>query len=340
MMRSNARRDRKAAAVDLGSTPGDDLLRVEGLTVSTTGHDARQLVTDLSFNVAPGEVVALVGESGSGKSTACLAVPRLLAHNLAIAEGRVLFKGRDLAHASEREMRTVRGAEIGIVFQDPLSALDPVRNIGSQLAEARVLHGVESRQQAKAWAADTLGSLGFRNRNDALRSYPSFLSGGMRQRVCVGIAFSGEPSLVIADEPTTSLDVSLQGRLLRLLLSYRDRYRTAIILVSHDVGVVRAVADRVVVMYGGRAVETGPTKAVLSDPVSPYTRALLRAVPALDPAMRGRPLPTIDEGRDRPVSPSGCPFAPRCPNALPKCTDEFPPGSPRPEGGSVWCWNP
>ena len=316
------------------------MLEVDGLSVATTGRNSRALVRDLSFSVRPGEVMALVGESGSGKSTACLSVARLLARNLQITSGRILFKGDDLVRASEATMRRIRGAEIGVVFQDPLAALDPVRRIGSQLAEARVLHHVESRSAAKTWASATLRSLGFRANQNAMRSYPVFLSGGMRQRVCVGIAFSAEPSLVIADEPTTSLDVSLQGRLLRLLLDYRDRFGTAVILVSHDVGVVRAVADRVVVMYGTRALEAGPTHDVLTHPASPYTKALLDAIPGLDAGRRGQPLPTLAAHDGTVLASAGCPFVDRCPRALPRCREEFPPPTTTVSGSTVWCWNP
>jgi oligopeptide/dipeptide ABC transporter ATP-binding protein len=182
-----------------------------------------------------------------------------------------------------------------------------------------------------------LSQLGFTAPERAARSFPVELSGGMRQRVCIGIGFSAEPRLVIADEPTTALDTSLQGRILRLLLRYRDEMDTGVLLVSHDVAVVRAVADQVVVLYGGRMLESGPARTVLSAPASPYTAALLRSVPTMDPATRGAALGTIPAG---PIASAGCPFAPRCTRALPRCRDAFPDVAEPQPGHRVWCWNP
>jgi oligopeptide/dipeptide ABC transporter ATP-binding protein len=314
---------------------------VDGLTVvaDTAGRrEGKAIVQDLSFEVRPGEVVAIVGESGSGKSTVCLAILRLLAANVRIASGSIRFEGRDLTTLSERALRRLRGAEIGVILQDPLSSLDPVRRIGFQLTEARRLHGLDDRAKAARWATETLASLGFADPEQTKRRYPSMLSGGMRQRVCVGIAFSAAPRLVLADEPTTALDVSLQGRLLRLLLDQKERYGTSVVLVSHDVHVVSAVADRVIVMYGGRALEAGPTKDVLQRPVSPYTAALLRTVPTLAARAPGERLPTIPLASG--AASAGCPFAGRCERELERCRTEMPPGTEVGPGHAVACWNP
>ena len=316
------------------STP-PPLLEVAGLTIAP--QRGRPLVDDLSFSVAAGSVTALVGESGSGKSTACAAVVGLLAENLQVTGGAIRFDGADITRLSGHALRKLRGARIGVVLQDSMASLNPVRSIGYQLGETRRIHRMEPRDATRGWARRVLAQLGFTSPHRAARSFPVELSGGMRQRVCIGIGFSAEPQLVIADEPTTALDTSLQERILRLLLRYRDELGTGVLLVSHDVGVVRAVADHVVVLYGGRMLEAGPAGAVLTAPASPYTAALLRSVPAVDPATRGEPLPTIPTG---PIAAAGCPFAPRCARALPKCHDT-PPEAEEPEPGHrVWCWNP
>jgi oligopeptide/dipeptide ABC transporter ATP-binding protein len=320
---------------------GDPLLEITDLevTVESKGEARGQtIVTGVSFSVWPGEVVAVVGESGSGKSTVCHAVVGLLAQNLSVSQGTVTFKGRNLIGLSDRQLRAVRGRQIGMVFQDPLAALNGVRKIGRQLIESRIIHGIDKRSAARRWAEQTVEQLGFKDPKATLDAYPGTLSGGMRQRICVGIAFSAEPEMVIADEPTTALDVSLQGRLLRVLLQYAQTLNSSVLLVSHDIGVVRAVSNRIVVMYGGRVLETGPTDEVMADPRSPYTKALLEALPTLDPARRGHDLATI-QGETAPSELNGCPFASRCARALPQCSDTFPTVA----GDGVhdtWCWNP
>jgi oligopeptide/dipeptide ABC transporter ATP-binding protein len=320
----------------------EPVLRVDGLSVSASasgGRPGKPIVREVSFDVQRGEVVAIVGESGSGKSTVCLSVLRLLAPNLSITTGRIDFGGRNLVELSDRALRKIRGSEIGVILQDPLSSLDPVRRIGFQLTEARRLHRLDDRAASSAWATTTLTSLGFNDPEHTKRAYPTMLSGGMRQRVCVGIAFSGAPRLVLADEPTTALDVSLQGRLLRLLVDQKNEHGTSILLVSHDVQVVSSLADRVIVMYGGRTLEMGPTKAVLRDPVSPYTRALMRTVPTLNPRGPGERLPTIPLARTS-AAVAGCPFAGRCENEIERCRLEMPPLEPVAIDHAVACWNP
>lgn len=320
------------------------LLTIRDLWIRAHGDRTagdKWLVRGLSLSVRRGEVVAIVGESGSGKSTACLAIPRLLASNLRIERGSIEFDGVDLSGFNERQMRKIRGDRIGMIFQDPLAVLNPVRKVGKQLVEARRLHGHGDRRSAREWAVETLRSLGFGRPEHALQSYPHAFSGGMRQRLCVGIAFSAEPDLVIADEPTTSLDISLQGRLLRILLEKAAEHDTATLLVSHDVSVVKAVADRMVVMYGGRALEAGPTATVLSRPTSPYTTALMRSIPTMEPSTRGHRLPTIAGDSFVVGSEAGCPFAARCDRALEQCTEEFPEVTKVDDSDHyVWCWNP
>ncbi|WP_219415338.1 ABC transporter ATP-binding protein [Pseudonocardia nigra] len=332
----------KTQRAGTGREVGDVVLEVQELEVGVRTHGqgaGPSIIRDVSFSLRAQEVVAVVGESGSGKSTLCHAVVDLLADNLTITAGTVrVGGGKDLTTASPAELRRSRGREVGMVFQDPLAALNPVRRIGAQLAEARILHGVENRSQAMQWARKQLAALGFDDPDAVLRAYPHMLSGGMRQRVCVAIAFSADPKVVIADEPTTSLDVSLQGRLLQLLLAEMSAVGSGLLLVSHDIAVVRAMADSIIVMYGGRMLERGPAAQLLTRPRSPYTRALLDALPSLDRGTRGAPLPTITGGSDGGTG-TGCPFRSRCPNALDRCA-EFPPEDRDGAEHSYWCWNP
>lgn len=320
----------------------DVALEVDGLTVvAGAGPDAKRILNGVSLTVNRGEVMAIVGESGSGKSTLCYALVGLLAENLDVSEGSAHLGGVDLVQMSPRERRDVRGSRIGFVFQDPLSALNPVRRIMPQLTEGRTLHKRDrSKRASKEWAINKLEELGFTDPQRVAKSFPHELSGGMRQRVCIGIAVSGEPEIIVADEPTTALDVSLQGKLLDLLLAEAELTDSALIFVSHDLAVVRSIADKICIMYGGRVMETGPAESVLENPTHPYTRALLASHPKLDPETRGTALPTI-QGENVGNTPSrGCPFSARCPRATVRCVEEFPEESVSASGQSYWCWNP
>lgn len=313
------------------------VLQVENLDVTVTGGD-QKIVEGMSFNVGAGEIVAIVGESGSGKSSACLAMIGLLSKGLEVSNGSVRIDDVELIGMGPREWRSVRGTGVGIIFQDSLAALNPVRTIGFQLSEARRLPGLENRKRAREWAIERLSALGFDEPKSVMSAYPHQLSGGMRQRVCAAIAFAGSPRVVLADEPTTALDVSLQGRMLRLLLDETRLNGSGLVLVSHDIAVVRAVADSIVVLYGGRVLEQGPASAVLKDPKSPYTRALMESVSTLDPATRGERLATIP-GEFTPHS-HGCPFRDRCGNAIAQCATDFPEPETDEVGRTFWCWNP
>ena len=320
-------------------------LEIDDLWVTVTTQDGmqRHLVMGATLAVEPGEIVAVVGESGSGKSTLCRAVVRLLDPGVSVTRGSVRVQGRDLVKLGERELREIRGRVVGMVAQDPIASLNPVRSIGMQLGEGRRRHGIARGDELKTWALSTLRDLGFDDPEHAMKSYPSAFSGGMLQRIAVGMAFSADPVLVMADEPTTALDVSLQGRLLRLLLRYSTEHKTSVMIVSHDIGVVRAVSQHVLVMYGGRILEAGPTASVLGDPQSPYTRALMDSVPEMRPEHRGEPLPTIPQAMDQQVpDPAMCPFVSRCPRAIEKCHAEFPVGEvvEGEPGHMVWCFNP
>ncbi|MFE1838215.1 ABC transporter ATP-binding protein [Streptomyces sviceus] len=268
-------------------------------------------VDGLSFRVDPGEVLGVVGESGSGKSVSMLAVLRLLTSPNVTVSGEVRFRGRDLLTLSDKEMRAVRGREIAMVFQDPMTALTPVYTVGWQIAEQIRAHEQVSRKEARARAVQLLSDVGIPDAASRVNAYPHEFSGGMRQRAVIAMALSCNPSLLIADEPTTALDVTVQAQILDLMRELNAR-GSAMVLITHDMGVVSQTADRVLVMYGGRAAEEGPRRAVFHGPRHPYTWGLLDSVPRVGGA-RLRRLPTI---AGVPVSPGavpeGCAFAPRC----------------------------
>jgi peptide/nickel transport system ATP-binding protein len=276
------------------------LLDVQHLTVlfeasRSTGSPSRPrdgvravtAVDDVGFQIAAGETLGLVGESGSGKSVTAFSILRLVPPPGRIADGRVLFEGRDLLTLPEREMRQIRGARISLIFQEPMTALNPVMRVGDQIAEALTVHERASRQEAWAQAAELLDAVQIPDARRRLRDYPHQLSGGMRQRVMIAIALACHPALVIADEPTTALDVTIQAQVLDLLRDLRARYNLALLLITHDFGVIAEMADRVAVMYRGAIVEEGPVRQILRSPVHEYTRSLLAAVPGAGGPSRG-----------------------------------------------------
>ena len=257
----------------------EPLLDVQRLTVTFGGPTPA--VDDVSFFVLPGETLGLVGESGSGKSVTAFSILRLLQPPGRISDGRVIFEGRDLLALPEREMRAVRGARISLIFQEPMTALNPVMRVGDQIAEALTVHGKATRGDARARAAELLDAVRIPDAARRVRDYPHQLSGGMRQRVMVAIALACQPPLVIADEPTTALDVTIQAQVLELLRELKERYNLALLLITHDFGVIAEMADRVAVMFKGRLVEQGPVREVLRHPAHEYTRSLLAAVPGM-----------------------------------------------------------
>jgi oligopeptide/dipeptide ABC transporter ATP-binding protein len=299
------------------------LLDVRHLTtVFDVGGRALPAVDDVSFEVRKGETLGLVGESGSGKTMTALSILRLVQPPGRIAGGRVLFEGRDLMTLAEREMRRVRGAGIALVFQEPMTALNPVFTVGDQIAEAMIVHGLETRAGARRRAVELLGAVRVADPERAAHSYPHQLSGGMQQRVLIAMALSCHPSLVIADEPTTALDVTIQAQILDLLREMRQAFDLAMLLVSHDLGIIAGTADRIAIMYAGRIVEQGPVRSVFASPAHPYTKGLLLSIPRGD---GGRRLAAID-GAVPAISelPQGCAFAPRCPDQVPTCRAERP----------------
>jgi oligopeptide/dipeptide ABC transporter ATP-binding protein len=298
------------------------LLAVENLRTEFRQSGAWQpAVAGISFTLQKGEILGLVGESGCGKSTVAYSLMRLLPGNARIAGGAIRFAGQDLATLPEPAMRRLRGRSLGMIFQDPMTALDPAFRIGSQIEETLVAHLPLARTEARARAIALLQAVGMPAPEERLRAFPHELSGGMRQRVALAIAISCNPDLLIADEPTTALDVTIQAQILHLIRSLLVSERGAgVLLITHDLGVVAQVCDRVAVMYAGDIVETGPVAQVLGSPLHPYTQALLRAAPS-ERAPRGQ-LPTIPGTVPPPSArPTGCAFRPRCDCALPACAD-------------------
>lgn len=296
-------------------------------------------VDGVSFRVMPGETLGIVGESGSGKSVTAFSIIKLLQDNSRIAGGSIVFRGRDIVTMSKDEVRSLRGDKIAMVFQDPMTSLNPVLRISDQLAETMVIHGRRDRPSALAHAVKLLGRMGLTAPERAVTGFPHQFSGGMRQRVMLAMGFSNEPSLLIADEPTTALDVTIQAQILDLLRELNADFGAAIILISHDLGVIANVCQRVVVMYAGEVVEEGSAEALLAEPRHPYTWALLNAAPRLDQdARHDKRLTTIDGTPPDPLAwPHGCRFAPRCPFRIEKC-GEHPDLLPVGERRHSRCW--
>ncbi|RKQ89115.1 ABC transporter ATP-binding protein [Brockia lithotrophica] len=281
-------------------------------------------VDGVSFTVERGQTVSLVGESGSGKSMTALSFLRLIDPPGKIVGGEILFKGRELVRLPERELRRIRGGEIGFVFQEPMTALNPVLPVGEQIAEALLAHTLFDRKEAWERAVELLRQVGIPRPEGVVSSYPHELSGGMRQRVGIAIAIANNPDLVIADEPTTALDVTIQAQILDLLRTLREERNMALLLITHDLGVVAEMADYVLVMYAGRIVEAGPVEAIFDDPRHPYTRGLLRAKPVI--GRRERRLYAIPGQVPNLLNlPPGCAFFDRCTFRMPHCRTVFPP---------------
>ena len=317
--------------------PQSALLAVEHLT---TGFDVDgkflPAVIDVSFALQQGETLCLVGESGSGKSLTALSIIRLVHPPGRIARGRVTFRGRDLLGLSEPEMRRIRGAAIGLVFQEPMTALNPVFTIGSHIEETLRAHGRATRRSARQRAIELLDVVRVPEPARRIDEYPHELSGGLRQRALIAMALACEPAVLIADEPTTALDVTIQAQILDLLRQLKERLGLALLLITHDLGVVAEMADRVCVMYGGRIVEEAPARALFVDPKHPYTQGLLSSMPGGAPGSR---IPSIP-GTVPPLGhlPPGCSFTPRCRFRFDPCTVAHPGTTDLGDGRAVKCY--
>ncbi len=302
------------------------LLAIHDLhTEFRTGAGVVRAVDGISYTVDPGETVAIVGESGSGKSVSAMSVLRLIPDPPGrITQGQVLFAGRDLMGLSEEQMREIRGGDIGMVFQEPMTSLNPVLTIGRQLTEGLQQHRGYDKARAQRRAVELLGLVGIADPTRRLKQYPHQLSGGMRQRIMIAIALACEPKLIIADEPTTALDVTIQAQILELMKRLTQQLNVALIIITHNLGVVARYANRVNVMYAGRIVESGTAHAIYHDPRHPYTMALLRSVPRLDRPRQMRLDPVDGQPPDLTRLDGGCAFRPRCRFAVPACAEARP----------------
>jgi len=316
------------------------LLSVEGLkTYCYTRGGIVKAVDDVTFSVDRGEALGMVGESGCGKSMTCASIVRLVPQPAArIIAGRIEFDGEDLLAKREWEMRQIRGAKISMILQDPLMSLNPVFTIGNQVAEVFTVHGREAgRSSTREAVAEALGRVHIPSPLERLRDYPFQFSGGMRQRTVAAMAIAGEPSLLIADEPTTSLDVTVQDQFLRLLKEMQSQTGMALLLVTHDLGIVAETCDRVLVMYAGKIVESGSIGQVFRSPAHPYTEALLSALPRL--GQRGKRLFQIAGEPPHLLNlPVGCSFWPRCHKAVDRCKEVYPPFVAKTHGQQAACW--
>jgi oligopeptide transport system ATP-binding protein len=319
----------------------EPLLQVEGLRVRfRTGLGTVHAVNGISFEVGRGETLGIVGESGCGKSVTSLALLGILARNGRVAAGRAFFAGRDLLALSDAELRHVRGREIAMIFQDPMTSLNPVLTIGRQIREALQTHFGMNKSAATRRAADLVDQVGIPSAELRLKDYPHQFSGGMRQRAMIAMALACEPKLLIADEPTTALDVTIQAQILDLLRKLVVEHDTALIMITHDLGVVAGMCERVNVMYAGLFVETGRADQLFAQPRHPYTLGLLQSVPRLDSARRQRLQPIEGAPPNLIQPPSICPFAPRCRFEVEQSRQEVPQLREVAPGHRVACFNP
>jgi oligopeptide/dipeptide ABC transporter ATP-binding protein len=311
-------------------------LRVQFSTRRGTVH----AVNGISFDVAPGETLGIVGESGCGKSVTSLAVLGLLPRNGRVVGGRAMFGGRDLIQLSDRTLRSIRGREIAMIFQDPMTSLNPVLTIGKQIREALKTHFGMNKKEANERASELIDRVGIPSARARLRDYPHQFSGGMRQRAMIAIALACRPKLLIADEPTTALDVTIQAQILNLLRELVAEENAALILITHDLGVVAGMCERVNVMYAGMFMETGGAEQLFGRPRHPYTLGLLQSVPRLDAARRTRLQPIEGAPRNMLEAPAACPFQPRCRFEVQESREEVPPLVEIEPGHKVACFNP
>jgi oligopeptide/dipeptide ABC transporter ATP-binding protein len=320
----------------------EPVLSIEDLRVQfATDDGVVKAVDGVSFEVTKGETLGIVGESGSGKSVTNLSILGLTRSENAKISGRIMFGGQDLVALDTDELRRVRGNEISMIFQDPLSSLHPFYKVGSQLVEAILVHQDVSERQARGRALELLGLVGIPDPERRIDEYPHEFSGGMRQRAMIAMALTNDPQLLIADEPTTALDVTTQAQILRLMERLQSEFQMAMILITHDLGVIAEVADEVLVMYGGRVVEAGTLDQIFYDPQHPYTWGLLGSLTRIDRPRTSRLAQIAGQPPSLIAAPAGCHFRPRCPHAFDRCTEvpqlEVRGGDP---GHADRCWLP
>ena len=316
----------------------ENFLSVQNLHTSFhTDKGEVKAVNGVTFNLEKGKILGIVGESGSGKSVTAYSIMRILEKNGRITEGKILYKGQDIAEFSEKQMREFRGKCCSIIFQDPMTSLNPVFTVGNQLREAIELHTDRKGKEAEARAIEMLTLVGVNEPEKRVKQYPYELSGGMRQRVMIAMALACEPDILIADEPTTALDVTIQAQILELMQSLQKKLGMAIIMVTHDLGVIADMCDEIIVMYGGRVCERGTAEDIFYRPHHEYTKGLLRSIPNVDRIgeklipIPGTPINLLN-------MPKGCAFCPRCEEAMKICIEEQPPEMQMPDGHFASCW--
>ena len=303
----------------------EKILEIKNLSTSFFTHVGEvKAVRDVSFSVEEGEVLGIVGESGSGKSVTSLSIMRLLQYPGRITSGEILFKGKDLVKLSEAELRKIRGEKIAMIFQDPMTSLNPLYTIGNQIEEIILEHNKISKSEARKRTIDMLKLVGIPAADRRVDSYPHEFSGGMRQRVMIAMALACKPDLLIADEPTTALDVTIQAQVLRLIKQLNSELNTATILITHDLGVVASTCQKVIVMYGGQKMETGTDEDIFYNPRHPYTMGLLKSIPKNNLDSKERLIPIQGSTPDMLRPPTGCPFYPRCDYAMNICRTKEP----------------
>ena len=317
----------------------EKMIQIKNLHVQFSTYGGRvQAVRGVSFDLHKGETLAIVGESGCGKSVTSQSIMRLIPTPPGrITSGSILFKGQDLTKLPEKKMRDIRGADISMIFQDPMTALNPTLRVGEQIAENIMQHENISKEKAKEKAFEMLELVGIPNPKERLKQYPHEFSGGMRQRIVIAMALVCNPEVLIADEPTTALDVTIQAQILELFKDIQQKTDVSIVLVTHDLGVVAQVADRVAVMYAGKIVEIGTRRDIFYTPQHPYTKGLLRSVPRLD-LYESELVPIAGSPPDLFAPPSGCSFAPRCPYVMEVCDRMYPASTKLKESHQVHCW--
>ena len=318
---------------------GEKLLEVKHLHTSFFTHLGEvKAIRDVSFHVDKSEIIGIVGESGSGKSVTSLSIMGLLAYPGKVTGGEILFKGEDLLKKTKRDMRKIQGNEISMIFQDPMTSLNPLFTIGNQITEAIRTHQKLSREEANKRAVEMLRMVGIPSPEKRVKSYPHEFSGGMRQRAMIAMALSCNPKVLIADEPTTALDVTIQAQIMDLLKEIKEETDTAIILITHDLGVVAGMADRVAVMYAGKIVETGTVEDVFYRNAHPYTQALLKSLPTVESDKKDRLVSIAGTPPDLLAPPKGCAFGARCTHCMKICQEEQPPEFTVGEGHLASCW--